>query len=75
MNTPAVNAALLDLAAALPLGVGIAVVVVRGQDDKGHRQCHVCDHNMDAGAFGLAGDCLKQMGESDGQLPVGARIC
>lgn len=74
MNTPAINAALLDLAAALPIGVGIAVIVVRGADDKGHRQCHVCDQNMDAGAFALAGDCLKQLGESDGETPAGVRI-
>ena len=74
MNTPAVNAALLDLAAALPIGVGIAVIVVRGRDETGHRKVHVCDHNMDADAFQSAATCLETMGKTDGEQPAGARV-
>lgn len=74
MHTPAVNAALLELAAALPVGVGIAVVVVRGRDHTGHRRVHVCDHNMDADAFEVAGQCLNTMSRTDGEQPPGARV-
>lgn len=74
MNTPAINAALLELSEALPIGVGLAVIVVRGADEDGQRKVHVCDHNMDADAFMVAANCLTAMGESDGESPAGARL-
>lgn len=74
LHRPALNAVLAELAAVLPLGVGVAVVIVRGADAEGFRQCHVCDRDMDADAFEVAADCLKQMGETDGKAPAGARL-